>query len=567
MKMNAKTKTLSKALACMLVFFSCVLPYFSCKQKKTTSPQDVKNEKQEITVTLECDAHIKLKNEQTLKVAKNSLWKDVKPKITSKILSVDDGWEIAEWFVGGAKGVALTPAYKFEKDEKVFISASAEASDEASYTVEHWKEKLDGSAFELAEKEEKKGMPLQDTEAIAKTYQGFKHREFSQQKISEDSSTVIKIYYDRLIVSLQLNLNGGTTSTHLFDGNNGRKILKGKAGTPVVLQAPTRKNATFKGFNPQLPQDFPNGDDEKVYEAQWEDALPKIIKITITGDERLDLEEPISMNVDLEDGKTWGDVKEDVREKVKLKKDWTGFWGKIDYYDVYQWRIGDVNGEVLRDGDELKKDITVFAVTNYIKFRIQDGVLQGYENEGLKGKPRGRIVIPEEIIKIDPFSFPYCKDITGIDFSQCTKLQEIEGSSFFECDRIESIDFSKCPDLKKLDGFERCANLKSVNLTGCSKLKVLDGFVGCTALKNIDLSPCPNIEELGAQVFNECVSLQSIDLSPCPKIKKIGGLAFKRCMSLKEIDLSCCPDIEEMQTCVFQECKNLKKIKNTHWHR
>ncbi|WP_433278428.1 leucine-rich repeat protein [Treponema sp. SP13] len=150
----------------------------------------------------------------------------------------------------------------------VKVSFKAKPAGTVKYTVEHHKQNVTGDEYTKAEEETKYGKPAENTQAEAKTYEGFNAKPIIQKTIAEDGTTVVKVYYDRKEISLSLNLDGGGTSTPLTDGK-----LKGRFEAPVTVADPTKAGYAFDGWTPPLPATFPAEDG--THTAQWK-ALTKI---------------------------------------------------------------------------------------------------------------------------------------------------------------------------------------------------------------------------------------------------------------------------------------------------
>ncbi len=97
------------------------------------------------------------------------------------------------------------------------------ANDDTAYTVEHYKQNLDGTYPTTAtETENKTGTTDTQTQAVAKNYAGFTAQDFAQANIAGDGSTVVKIYYARNSYKLTVNYvnaNGGTTMASSVSGD------------------------------------------------------------------------------------------------------------------------------------------------------------------------------------------------------------------------------------------------------------------------------------------------------------------------------------------------------------
>ena len=150
----------------------------------------------------------------------------------------------------------------------VKVSFKAKPAGTVKYTVEHHKQNVTGDEYTKAEEETKYGKPAENTQAEAKTYEGFNAKPIIQKTIAEDGTTVVKVYYDRKEISLSLNLDGGGTTTPLSDGK-----LKGRFEAPVTVADPTKAGYAFDGWTPPLPATFPAEDG--THTAQWK-ALTKI---------------------------------------------------------------------------------------------------------------------------------------------------------------------------------------------------------------------------------------------------------------------------------------------------
>lgn len=81
---------------------------------------------------------------------------------------------------------------------------------EASFKVEHYKQKVNLTDYELAETETRAGKTGETTKALPKQYAGFKPASFENDEIKGDGSTVAKVFYDREKYTLTFKANGGS---------------------------------------------------------------------------------------------------------------------------------------------------------------------------------------------------------------------------------------------------------------------------------------------------------------------------------------------------------------------
>ena len=180
---------------------------------------------------------------------------------------VVDNWTIQGGSFESGTGMDGNTTAKVKVTAAVTITVSfkAKPAGTVTYKVEHWQQNVTGNDYTKKEEETKTGKPDETTQAAAKTYEGFTAKAVTQQTIKADGSTVVRIDYDRNLITLTLNLDGGSTTTSLTDGNK----LKGRFGADVpAVSDPTKTGCAFKDWKPELPAKFPAQDG--TYTAQWE---------------------------------------------------------------------------------------------------------------------------------------------------------------------------------------------------------------------------------------------------------------------------------------------------------
>jgi leucine-rich repeat protein len=419
-----------------------------CPHKPKEEPKP-----QKITITVKSDEGVTVNEPKTLEVTKGTKWSEVKAKIK---VSYKDGYEEKGWKLDGASGQDLEDGYVFNENKTVFALSKIKG---ITYKVEHLQQNIADNDYTLYETEILSGKAGETTSAAAKPYAGFTAQDFSQAAIKTDGSTVVQIKYNRNIIALKLDLNGGTTTTPLTGGEGGIKLLKGKFGAKVELENLKKGSDILDVWTPELPSTFPASSPDTTYAASWTDKY----RITVKGDERTAILSD-HIEIDLAPAKTWHDIQGDVANKVILKPEWPGY-----YYEVYEWRLDDENGTKLTDDYQIKSHITVYAVTNYAKFNIIDNKIKltSYGRGYTGDKPKGKIIIPDGITEIEDGqtgnegAFKHCTEITSVQFPQ--SLTKIGSSAFFgTC--LTSISLPA--NLTEIgdDAFSFCAVLKSVNL-------------------------------------------------------------------------------------------------------
>ena len=511
-----------------------------------------------ITITVRGDENIVIASPDNFTVDKDSKWASLKPQAIA-LATPKENFEIASWRVGDEAGELLKDEKVFNEDATVFATSKRKV---ITYKVEHLQENIENDEYTTHETEEKRGEAGKNTSAEAKTYEGFLAQSFAQALIKEDGSTVIQIKYKRKEISLIIDLDGGRTTTELEDGKDGNKLLKGKYGAKVEVATPTQDDGEFEKWEPALPKAFPKDDDPTIYVAKWK---MQVMRIRIKGDERIEVLEPSYIDFPLGTTKTFVDIKEDVKKKVKLKSEWDD-----GDYEIYDWRIGSYDGELIVDETPLTSGMRVYARSNYAQFEWFNfsgaNSITGYK----KSKPRGRIIIPAKTTEIKEEAFVSCTELTAVDFRGCSRLREIKFHAFSGCKAMEivnltgcseltdinlshtaitSIDLSTCPKIKRIN-FDYCKKLESANLSGCSELTNID--LSHTAITSIDLSSSPKLTSVN--LSNTAIT--SIDLSPYPELTYVRLSET----AITSIDLSSCPKIKR----IFSEyCNELENINLT----
>ena len=401
----------------------------------------------------------------------------------------------------------------------------------ADYKVEHWQQNIEGSGYTLYEKETLEGKVGENTKAQAKNYAGFMNLPIVQKKITDDNSTVVQIKYNRKEITLTLNLNGGNTTTPLEDNK-----LKGRFGAPVPLvNTPTKAGTLFGNWNPDIPFTFPA--ESTAHAVVWTDSSYRII---IKGDERTNIPQGTFIDIPLAENKTWSNIKDQAKDKVTLKSEWQG-----DDYEVYEWRFNNENGELLTETEQMNKPLTVYAVTNYTKFNIEDNKIKlTADGKGYTGsKPKGKIIIPDGITEIeDGFFF----------------ILNYQKAAFMQCDGIKSVRFPAGLSTIGVDAFYQCEGLTSLDLSACTSLSTIgrDAFSWCEGLTSLDLSACTSLSTIGRDAFSWCEGLTSLNLSSCTNLTTIGEDAFYQCKGLTSLDLSSCTSLTKIDDWAFFRCIN-----------
>lgn len=148
----------------------------------------------------------------------------------------------------------------------------------AEYTVEHYKQALDGTSYTIEEKDTQKqsGTVNARTAAEAKEYEGFIAKKIEQQDINPNGKTIVKIYYDRKEISVTFDFASGTDA----DGN-AKVTVTGLYGSELTAPTPTRNGYFLASWEPTLPQVFQG--EASTFIAQWQLGEPRELTYELNG--------------------------------------------------------------------------------------------------------------------------------------------------------------------------------------------------------------------------------------------------------------------------------------------
>ena len=126
------------------------------------------------------------------------------------------------------------------------------------YTVEHYLQTVDLSNYEKDSEQSFDGEPNTVTKAVPKNYEGFTAKDFNQEIINADGSTVVKIYYNRNTYDI----------TFISEDVEYRKLEARRYGSKLTNPGtPTRKGYVFDGWSPSLTETVTT---QTEYVALWQ---------------------------------------------------------------------------------------------------------------------------------------------------------------------------------------------------------------------------------------------------------------------------------------------------------
>ncbi len=144
----------------------------------------------------------------------------------------------------------------------------------ASYKVNHYKQKLDGKYKATPDATDSfEGVVGSTVTPSVKSYSGFTSPAVKSETIKADGSTVVNYYYERKAYKLTWDLDGGSTTESYTKGNV-------KYGTAITAPVPVKKGYTFAGWNVTVPAKMPAK--KLTIKALWE-ANYVTVKFNVNG--------------------------------------------------------------------------------------------------------------------------------------------------------------------------------------------------------------------------------------------------------------------------------------------
>ena len=530
---------------------------FGCKHKAEPKSK-AEQQTGKVTITILGDSNVKSIETEIFTVDKGSKWSDIKGDV--KVTYKDD-YEAAGFKLGFPNGMNLTDNYVFninitvvavskakgtQQIEKVTITVAGDAN----VTVNA------PASFEVA-----KGSKWGDIKGnVNVTYKegyesaGFKLENASGQDLTDDyafneSKTVFAVSKKQMVtITVAGDANVTVNAPASFEVAKGSKWGDIKGNVNVTYN----EGYGAAGFKLENASGQDLTDDYAFNESKTVFAVSKqIVTITVKGDERTDIFSGPFIKVDYD--KTWQDIKSQAQGKVGLKVEWRG-----GDYAIYEWRLDGETGEKLTDDYKVKTDITVYAVTNYAKFNIDNNEIsitlvgRGY----IGGSPKGKIIIPENITSIGEIAFRDCTGLTSVSFP--ASLTSIGESAFRACTGLTSVSFPASLTSIGKNAFDGCKGLTSVDLSICTSLTSIGGYAfdGCTGLTSVSFPA--SLTSIGWSAFEKCSGLTTVSLSGCTSLTSIGESAFIRCSGLTSVSFPA--SLTSIGWHAFNGCSGLKSV-------
>lgn len=378
-----------------------------------------------------------------------------------------------------------------------------------AYKVEHWQQNIADDDYTLAKTEPMTGTTGEETAAKAEETVGFTAKEFAQAKIAADGSTVVKIHYDRKIITLT------------FDADNGedKTTLSGRFGAEIISPTPEKTDFIFTGWSTDKIPD----ESSKFFKE----------KITLTEDLTLYAqwaENPsYSINYNLNEGTNPEDVKTAYKQdevvvlSVPTRElyEFAGWYLTQDFTgeEIKGWNAGEKAGDITLYAKWTVKAENVVNAINNLKGGTYSVCVVGEIDEDTVGNI-GSALRSNENAKVN------------IDLSGTTGLENISFEAFQGCANLINIKLPESVTNIDFLAFRRCIGLTDIKIPA-SVTHIGGGvFWGCTSLTNIEIPS--TVTRIENTVFNSCINLTDVGIPASVTSIEFG--AFYGCPNLKTVN-------------------------------
>ncbi len=270
--MNKKTKSFLLSVLTLSFIFSSCSSFFNDLQKRKN--QNLFNitiqETSNGTVTAAKSSGIKAGEEVILSVTATSGYELKTISVTNTqnkdvaVAAMEQGTSYK--FTMPASDVTVGAA--FDKAGPVDITMPGDlnnSSGDTVYKIEHCQQSLtDTGLYDLVAIQYKRGNAGDQTTAVSSDFPGFTALAFDQQTINSDGNTIVRIYYDRNIITYTFDPNGGN-----WGGNTEPIVLSGLYEAVVNKpEDPDGYGYTFTGWDKSNLQLF--GPESQTITACWD---------------------------------------------------------------------------------------------------------------------------------------------------------------------------------------------------------------------------------------------------------------------------------------------------------
>ena len=456
------------------------------------------------------------------------------------------GWTFSGWNTKtDGTGESYNDKTKITLIADVTLYAQWAAGTGTAYKVEHWQQNIADDDYTLAKTEPMTGTTGEETVAKAEETAGFTAKKFTQEKIAPNGSTVVKIYYDRKIITLT------------FDADNGedKTTISGRFDAEIVSPSPEKTDFIFTGWSTdKIPTESSKLYKEKItltedltLYAQWKEDVVNIIKNLTAGTHTV----CVTGEIDEDTVKSIGKALHSNKH-AKVNLDLSGTTGlKNIPFQAFCDCANLINIEI----PESVTSIGNYAFekcTSLTTIKIPESVTSIGDSAFEDCISLTTMEIPESITSIGDSAFKNCTNLTTIEIPE--SITSIGHSTFYGCTNLTTIEIPESITSIGSYAFMNCTNLTTIEIPESITSIGHSTFYGCTNLTTIEIPE--SVTSIGGTAFEKCTSLTTIEIPE--SVTSIGYYTFYGCTNLTNIEIP--KSVTSIEVYAFDYCPNLTTV-------
>ena len=336
--------------------------------------------------------------------------------------TVKSGYVFAGWYKDKNLQEKITFPCALDCDCVFYAKWTEDAN--VPYKVEHYKQDVSLGAYVLSDAEIYSGTFNSLTNAAAKSYEGYVARNFLQAAILADASTVIKIYYDRIKLTVTFNANGGSGSMA------GQEFYY---GVPQALNANCfeKTGRCFIGWSATSEGDVVYKDSQVIVVKNNETLCAKWLCGSVISASDVPTLDLSALTEDYEivvEGKISSSTLQALAEKIQ------GASMPITL------DLSNATGVTELHGPASTND-SIFSNCQKLEKLVLPKTLKTIGAKAFQNCCFSSVVIPDSVTAIGSFAFYNCVNLNDINFGN--GLEAIGENAFIHCDVLTSVVFPK----------------------------------------------------------------------------------------------------------------------------